>query len=126
MGIRLAEEIKRLKSREVADYRQQLLLKQHNLCALCGDPIEPGKAVLDHDHETGHIRGVLHRGCNALEGKIVNNMARNHVTPQRLHNMMKYWDLYHGQHQPELHPTHRTPEEQKARAKKRAQARRKK
>ena len=52
---------------------------QHGLCPLCGKVIDTtvkGEGVLDHDHDTGEIRGVLHRSCNAAEGKISNAAAR--------------------------------------------------
>lgn len=52
---------------------------QGGLCPLCGKPIDitiKGEGVTDHDHETGQIRGILHRSCNAAEGKISNAAAR--------------------------------------------------
>lgn len=52
---------------------------QHGLCPLCGKEIDTsikGEGVIDHDHDTGEIRGVLHRSCNAAEGKISNAAAR--------------------------------------------------
>lgn len=52
---------------------------QGGLCPLCGKPIDitiKGEGVTDHDHETGRIRGILHRSCNAAEGKISNAAAR--------------------------------------------------
>lgn len=52
---------------------------QGGLCPLCGlaiDITKKGEGVLDHDHDTGEIRGVLHRSCNAAEGKISNAAAR--------------------------------------------------
>lgn len=53
----------------VADYNA-LLAKQSGKCALCGKEPQPrqsdGVALLDvdHDHESGHIRGLLCRSCN--------------------------------------------------------------
>ena len=52
---------------------------QDGKCPLCGLEIDTtikGEGVLDHDHDTGEIRGVLHRSCNAAEGKISNAAAR--------------------------------------------------
>lgn len=48
---------------------------QGGLCPLCGLPIDltiKGEGVIDHDHDTGQIRGVLHRSCNSAEGKVAN------------------------------------------------------
>jgi len=117
--------MKQLKPREVADHRAELLNQQNGCCALCGEAIEPGKAVLDHDHRTGLVRQVLHRGCNALEGVIVNNSARNLITPERLAAIFENWARYHNQSGTVLHPTHRTPEQRAERTRKRAQLRRK-
>ena len=115
----------RLKAAAVRAYRELELASQGGLCALCGEPIETGKAVLDHDHKTGRIRGVLHRGCNALEGNITNALPRNLITPERLTAIFANWDQYHAQPKDLLHPSHRTPDERKIRAKKRAKARKK-
>lgn len=52
---------------------------QMNLCPLCGEFIDlriKGEGVIDHNHKTGEIRGVLHRSCNAAEGKVTNAAAR--------------------------------------------------
>lgn len=44
---------------------------QHDLCALCGDLLQPelkGAVHIDHDSTTGLIRGVLCRNCNIIIG----------------------------------------------------------
>ena len=115
----------RLKAAAIAAYRELELAAQGGLCALCGQAIETGKAVLDHDHKTGRIRGVLHRGCNALEGNITNALPRNLITPERLTAIFQNWDAYHSNPRDLLHPSHRTTQERKAKAKKRAKARKK-
>ncbi len=98
----------KLKYREVATERAKRLKQQNNLCALCGEPIVDD-AVLDHDHKTGHIRTVLHRGCNALLGKIENNLARNKITPSRLEAICEsLFEYVTREYPPVLHPTHRT------------------
>lgn len=58
---------------------RHLTTVQNGLCPLCGKYIDlklKGEGVIDHDHDTGEIRGVLHRSCNAAEGKISNAAAR--------------------------------------------------
>lgn len=41
---------------------QAMLTKQRNLCALCGNAMK--RPVVDHDHQTGEVRGILCHPCN--------------------------------------------------------------
>lgn len=101
-----------------------MLFQQRNRCALCGEKIEDD-AVLDHCHKTGRLRKVLHRGCNALLGKIENNMPRNKVSEDRLLKFAMNLHRYITQPYPEIiHPTHKTPEERKECTRKKAQRKR--
>lgn len=107
----------KLKTREIKEYRETQLQHQNQKCALCGESIELD-AVLDHDHKTGLIRQVLHRGCNSLLGKIENSMPRSRVDIRRLegiaHNLVSYLTTTHTEIR---HPTHLTPEERKMKKK---------
>ena len=101
----------KLKYKDVKPLRERLLVEQNNCCRLCRDVIVDD-AVLDHDHKTGEIRGVLHRGCNALLGKIENNMPRNKINMSRLSafadNLIEY--LVADPVSELLHPTYKLKE----------------
>jgi hypothetical protein len=113
-----------LKTKDIKQYRQQQLLEQNNCCALCGEHILDD-AVLDHDHKSGLVRKVLHRGCNALLGHIENNMPRNRVTVSRLSMITERLIEYiTSQHTTILHSTYKTVEQRQLLQKKRAQRRR--
>lgn len=104
----------RLKSTEVRDYRIRQLGIQDYTCALCHQECDALEAVLDHDHKTGRIRKVLHRGCNSMLGKIENNMARSRVDLARLKAIAHtVYDYITHTHSEILHPTYKTPEEKK-------------
>lgn len=80
--------------------------------------------MLDHNHATGAVRGVLHRGCNSLLGKLENNAARygvrdigtftNGVGRYLLNHMTNITGL--------LHPTHKSEDEKRELRNKRARA----
>lgn len=59
-----------------------LLKKQGGLCSICAKIINlktQGRSsdyALDHCHNTGEVRGVLHRSCNAAEGKVRHAVSR--------------------------------------------------
>lgn len=46
-----------------------MLDQQAGLCAICTDPMVPGKKThVDHCHKTGRIRGLLCHHCNVAIG----------------------------------------------------------
>lgn len=49
-------------NKKTKEIYQMLLIKQENKCAICNDEMK--KPQLDHDHTTGHIRGLLCHNCN--------------------------------------------------------------
>jgi hypothetical protein len=101
----------KLKYKDIKTQREHLLTAQNMTCALCGDLIQDD-AVLDHDHKTGFIRKVLHRGCNSMLGKIENAMPRSKITVNRLEviagRLIEYIKTQHTEY---LHPTYKTKEE---------------
>lgn len=46
---------------------------QNNQCAICQNPLD--KPFVDHDHETGLVRGLLCRGCNSGIGFLKDSIS---------------------------------------------------
>ena len=57
-------------SREDYDH---MLVSQNNECAICNNPIGY-EAAVDHDHETGVVRGLLCNTCNTGLGMFKDNI----------------------------------------------------
>ena len=103
-------------------YREAKLREQGGRCALTGYTISVTEAVLDHDHATGHVRGVLHRGVNSLLGKIENNHKRYGVSLPMLRAMAPAIADYiqRDYSNNPYYPTHRTEDEKRELRNKRA------
>lgn len=66
----LWERSTRLKNRygiTIEDYNK-LLRDQNNCCAICLQSMSNEKCnpSIDHDHETGKVRGLVHKTCNIM------------------------------------------------------------
>jgi hypothetical protein len=116
----------KLKSTGVKELRLKLLEEQGFICGICGNPCSEEEAVLDHTHVHGYIRAVLHRTCNAVEGKVVNAMRRFGVKDPYafLTGLVKYHEKHATDQTGIIHPSHFTPEEKIERAKARAKRKR--
>jgi Recombination endonuclease VII len=58
------------------DYDRRLA-QQGGGCAVCGRAPKPGKSLhVDHDHETGYVRGLLCFKCNAALGQLDDDLER--------------------------------------------------
>ena len=52
----------------------QMLNEQNGVCAICGGVNKGGwRLAVDHDHNTGEIRGLLCQNCNRRVGDLENN-----------------------------------------------------
>jgi len=110
----------RLKQSDIAIVRARILAVQGGKCAIC--QLGCKAPCLDHDHDTGAVRGVACSGCNALLGKLENNHRRYGV--QNLHAFSNGVAAYLQRHTLNttgyLHPTHRTEDEKRLLKNKRA------
>ena len=70
------------------DY-DRMLVEQHGGCTICGSP-SPGPGLknfsVDHDHETGKVRGLLCNPCNRGLGHFNDNPAACYRAEQYLLN----------------------------------------
>lgn len=74
-----AKPMRKLARSMMNAWKARQVAEQGGLCPLCNLPIDlkiKGEGAIDHDHDTGEIRGVLHRSCNAAEGKVANAAGR--------------------------------------------------
>lgn len=110
----------------------QLLKKQGGNCLICKKRINvktTGKSsdyALDHSHSTGEVRGVLHRSCNSMEGKVRHAVSRwgakssdEDAILENLEGLVTYLRECHDGTRTTgiLYPNHKTPEEKAEAAK---------
>ncbi len=99
---------KQLKQTNVKEERERLLKEQDCICPLCGQEINPCDAALDHDHDTGHIRGVLHKVCNSGEGQMRSKFRRSGVAKHTTFEeyLLSLAEYLMKEQYPMLHPSH--------------------
>lgn len=97
---------------------RHLKVQQGGLCPLCGEAIDltkPREGVIDHDHDTGEIRGVLHRSCNSGEGKVANAagswIAKSMKYPAIRRVLQRLLAYYESAGTGYMYPTHVSAEE---------------
>lgn len=112
--------MKRLSAAQIPILKKKLLAEQQYRCALCDNDLSevPTKDIcLDHDHKAGHVRAVLCRNCNGIEGKIynlANRGKRGRTVREYLARVLAYWDK-HAEPAPAAiyHPKHKTADEKR-------------
>jgi len=55
----------------------QMLAEQANGCAICEERIDEASLHIDHDHQTGKIRGLLCHNCNRALGGLRDDPRAN-------------------------------------------------
>ncbi len=101
------DQLKQLKHSEVKELRESILFDDQNaICPLCGNLIYPEDAALDHDHDTGQIRGVLHNVCNSYEGMVKHKFVRSgaHKKTSLINYLSNLIEYLQKEQYPILHP----------------------
>lgn len=115
---------RQLQNSELASIRDQLVKKQGGKCAVCNEPFtkRDGPCV-DHCHNTGYIRGALHRSCNQAEGRIKSKANLGHKgvsSPDYVIGLGKYLEKHQAPQYNLIHPTHMTEEQKRVQRNKKA------
>lgn len=105
---------------QVLSHKKKLAEAQKYECAICSIDLAtiPTKDwCLDHDHSQGHVRGVLCRNCNGIEGKVLNlarRGARGRGPQDFLNRIIAYWVTFGDPGASAVyHPTHKTEDEKR-------------
>lgn len=112
----------KLSRSQMRPYTMKLLKEQGGLCPLCMEPISMSLTeghktdfALDHCHETGRIRGVLHRSCNGAEGKVANAAGRWGAKSMQSESILAFLkrliEYYETPLKDYVYPTHKSAEE---------------
>ena len=114
--------ITKIKRADVPTIKKKLLIKQKGICPICGKDmtrVAPANIVLDHDHITGIVRAAIHRGCNRVEGQVLNSAMRwGKATSKReaikvIENLVTFWKLHQVNQTEWIYHNHKTPSEKR-------------
>lgn len=108
---------RQLRPSEVKSVCDQLVKRQGNKCAVCGHKFTPrDRAVLDHCHTTGFIRGALHNSCNGAEGRVKTKAHLGHKgvpAANYIIGLGKYLETHQTPQFNLIHPLHMTEDQKR-------------
>lgn len=108
---------RQLRTSEVKSVCDQLVKRQGNKCAVCNEPFTArDRAVLDHCHDSGFIRGALHNSCNGAEGRIKTKANLGHKgvsSADYVIGLGKYLESHKTPKFNLIHPTHLTEDQKR-------------
>lgn len=93
----------KMKASDLAAVRTALVSRQGGICPICKRTLRTAAVVnivVDHDHNTGRVRAALHRGCNTVEGKVLNALSSwggastRPAQKKLLENLLEFWTLH--------------------------------
>ena len=120
--------MKRITNRQLKVIKSKMMVLQDNKCPLCSRdltkiPIE--NVTVDHDHTSGIIRAAICRQCNGSEGYVKKKAIKCTNNSRYQSWIINLADLYKGKtfnKEGYLHPTFRSPREEKDLKKKKSRA----
>lgn len=115
-------ELTKVKAADINRIKAELIKKQLGKCPVTGRDLRAmtsANVVVDHNHQTGVIRGALPRGINGVEGKLLALLMRwgscknMREVIEMLKGFIAYWEYHATPQTPYIHPTHLTPTEKR-------------
>jgi hypothetical protein len=116
-------EYTKFKQSDLPIIRRKLIAMQNGLCPVCGKDLtrtSNRNLVVDHDHDTGIVRAVMHRGCNGVEGKVkrlVSTWGKAKGIEQvilTLERLITFWRLHQTPQTEWIYYNHKTAAEKRA------------
>lgn len=124
----MSKPLEKLTATTNPSVRAMLWRRQGGKCPLCELRIDlsvTGKGsdyAMDHCHETGEVRALLHRSCNSMEGKVKEaigswgSKSHKYEDVRRVaRNLVQYWDECESGKRSTgmMYYLHKTPEQKK-------------
>ena len=115
----------KMNRKDIPSVRKMLVAKQNGLCPICGKDLTRTQAVnqvIDHDHKTGFVRAVVHRGCNKVEGSVYNTVQRWGKAATltsvigTLKRVIAFWELHQTPQTDIIYYSHKTEAEKRVSA----------
>ena len=106
----------RIKRGDIPAITAEKARAQGGICPLCGIKLSSVTPCLDHDHETGLLRGVLCLNCNGMEGKVINRArraSRGQPPVEWLKRLMLYYAKWEAKPDRREHWTFKSAEEKR-------------
>lgn len=88
---RIIEGVRRRRYGISVEDQRRMWEAQSGRCLVCSDVLIYSKAHLDHNHETGRVRGFLCKGCNTVIGW-------TNEDPKRLRRIAAYVQAFNSDH----------------------------
>lgn len=113
----------KMKQSDIPMVRKILIAKQNGVCPICGKDltrVAPINQVIDHNHETGYVRAVVHRGCNKVEGSVLNTVRRWGKAGTMdeiigtMRRLVSFWELHATRQTDFIYYNHKTAAEKRA------------
>lgn len=122
----MVKPLQRLTASTMPSVRLMMWKRQGGKCLVCSKPINVtiqgtgSDYALDHCHESGEVRGLLHRSCNSALGKIdhaagcwgAKSMKYEDIIPY-LKAVVAYYEWVEKNPTGMMYPSHKTPEQKK-------------